>query len=61
MKLSSQEYVDQYAQRAKGGLTQALRHDSRDKNRHAGGVPDTGQSGSAHTDAELDELEDVED
>ncbi len=29
MKLSSQEYVDEYAQRAKGKLTQALRHDSR--------------------------------
>ena len=29
MKLSSQEYVDEYAQRAKGRLTHALRHDSR--------------------------------
>jgi 1-acyl-sn-glycerol-3-phosphate acyltransferase len=65
MKLSSQEYVDQYAQRAKGGLAHALRHDSRDKSRDSGGVPDSDLSGSshanAHADADLDEYEDVQD
>jgi 1-acyl-sn-glycerol-3-phosphate acyltransferase len=40
MKLSCQEYVDEYAQRAKGRLTQALRHDSRDK---GGGEADGGE------------------
>jgi hypothetical protein len=30
-RLSSQEYVDEYAQRAKGLLAQALHHDSRGK------------------------------
>jgi 1-acyl-sn-glycerol-3-phosphate acyltransferase len=59
MKLSSQEYVDEYAQRAKGKLAQALRHDSRDKRRVADGGRDNGQAAIAEADA--DEFEDVQD
>jgi 1-acyl-sn-glycerol-3-phosphate acyltransferase len=59
MKLSSQEYVDEYAQRAKGRLAHALRHDSRGKGRDADSGHGNGQASSA--DAELDEFEDVQD
>jgi 1-acyl-sn-glycerol-3-phosphate acyltransferase len=59
MKLSSQEYVDEYAHRAKGRLTHALRHDSRGRGRARDGGPGNGQAGAA--DADLDEFEDVQD
>ena len=45
MKLSSQEYVDEYAQRAKGRLASALRHDGRGR-------------GSPDNDAQDDDAED---
>ena len=67
MKLSSQEYVDEYAQRAKGRLTHALRHDSR--NGQAGnGQQAPGRAASdlagvadADADADADEFEDAQD
>ncbi len=61
MKLSSQEYVDEYAQRAKGRVAQALRHESKDKGQGSERAAHNGQSGSADTDADLDEYEDVRD
>jgi len=61
MKLSSQEYVDEYAQRAKGRLAQALRHESRGKGHDAGDASHNGQSGAAEADADSDEYEDVQD
>jgi 1-acyl-sn-glycerol-3-phosphate acyltransferase len=59
MKLSSQEYVDEYAQRAKGRLAQALRHDSRGK----ASEPDSGLGNGqkADADADADEFEDAPD
>src|SRR5215469_3739458 len=59
MKLSSQEYVDEYAQRAKGRLAQALRHDSRSKARAADSGHENGQVAGAETDASADNLEDA--
>jgi 1-acyl-sn-glycerol-3-phosphate acyltransferase len=59
MKLSSQEYVDEYAQRAKGRVAQALRHDSRGRGRDAQADQDNAPAGRA--DAEADEFEDVQD
>ena len=60
MKLSSQEYVDEYAQRAKGKLTQALRHDSR--NGQAGHRQQAAElAGSDLADADADEFEDAQD
>jgi 1-acyl-sn-glycerol-3-phosphate acyltransferase len=61
MKLSSQEYVDEYAQRAKGKLTHALRHESRDKSRESEDGPDKAQLGRSDADADIDEFEDVPD
>jgi 1-acyl-sn-glycerol-3-phosphate acyltransferase len=63
MKLSSQEYVDEYAQRAKGRLAHALRHDARDK---AHGHDHSHQNGQAagtdaDADADVDEFEEAQD
>jgi 1-acyl-sn-glycerol-3-phosphate acyltransferase len=46
MKLSGQEYVDEYAQRAKGRLTQAFRHDHArdDDDDEDDGLPDSDAS-----------------
>ena len=60
MKLSSQEYVDEYAQRAKGRQADALRHDSRGKSRDPDSWARRRWPGSS-ADAELDEFEDVQD
>lgn len=63
MKLSSQEYVDEYAQRAKGKLAQALRHGSRDKTAESARRQENGQVAKAETDedADVDEFEDAAD
>jgi 1-acyl-sn-glycerol-3-phosphate acyltransferase len=64
MKLSSQEYVDEYAQRAKGKLTQALRHDSRNgQAAHSQQAADLAASDLADADEadEADEFEDAQD
>ncbi len=64
MKLSSQEYVDEYAQRAKGKLTQALRHDSRNGQAgHDQQAADLAGSdlADADADADADEFEDAQD
>jgi 1-acyl-sn-glycerol-3-phosphate acyltransferase len=67
MELSSQEYVDEYAQRAKGRLAQALRRDGRDKVPEAARSQDDGQvagpgaAADANADVEVDEFEDAAD
>jgi 1-acyl-sn-glycerol-3-phosphate acyltransferase len=54
MKLSSQEYVDEYAQRAKGRLSQALHHDSRGKDRELDSGRDNGQVSGTDADSDAD-------
>jgi len=61
MKLSSQEYVDEYAQRAKGRVAHALHHDSRGKAREPDSGHENGQGAHADTDADADEFEDAPD
>jgi 1-acyl-sn-glycerol-3-phosphate acyltransferase len=70
MKLSSQEYVDEYAQRAKGRLAQALRPDSRDRAKepdsadrsgHGNSQPGGAHGKTAHADVDADEFEDAPD
>src|SRR5215469_14894594 len=61
MKLSSQEYVDEYAQRAKGRLTRALRHEPRGKGRELEPGRENGQAAGADTDAPVDDFEDAPD
>jgi 1-acyl-sn-glycerol-3-phosphate acyltransferase len=63
MKLSSQEYVDEYAQRAKGRLAQALHHDSRGRGREADSGHGNGQVIASDADAGtgVDEFEDASD
>jgi len=61
MELSGQEYVDEYAQRAKGRLTQALHHDSRGKGREGDPGQGNGQLTEADADADADEFEDASD
>jgi len=62
MKLSSQEYVDEYAQRAKGRLAQALRPGSRDKAREPDADEEDGQAtGDGAARSSIHELEDAQD
>jgi 1-acyl-sn-glycerol-3-phosphate acyltransferase len=58
MKLSSQEYVDEYAQRAKGRLGQALRHD---KAREPDPGEHNGQPGRADADGDAEDADALED
>src|SRR5215469_16297689 len=59
MKLSSQEYVDEYAQRAKGRLAHALHYDSHGKPRDPG--QENGQAAGIDSGADAEDLEDAED
>jgi 1-acyl-sn-glycerol-3-phosphate acyltransferase len=61
MRLSSQEYVDEYAQRAKGRLAQALHHDSRSKDREPNASLENGQEGGADAGADVHKFEDASD
>jgi 1-acyl-sn-glycerol-3-phosphate acyltransferase len=54
MKLSGQEYVDEYAQRAKGRLTGVLRHGHADHEAD-GGMANGQVNGHVHADGEDDE------